>query len=202
MKYPRSIQNLIDQFMHLPTVGPKTAERYVFYLLKKNPEDLKRFADALAGLKDAAMTCSRCFTISESNPCPVCSDEKRNRTQLCIVADSRDMASIEATRQYSGLYHVLNGELNAIEGIKPDQLTIKPLLSRLQNEKTTEVILALDPTIEGETTSLYLAKLLKTPLFQHIKVTRLAKGLPMGADLEYADEATLANALKYRNEMN
>lgn len=214
MKYPSSIQNLIDMFSMLPTVGPKTAERYVFYLLKQNPEDLQKFAQYLAELKEKTTICQKCLAISETDPCLICVDNKRDHGLICVVANTQDVLTIEATKQYNGLYHVLGGVINAIEGIKPEQLNIKPLLNRVKNLPTAplsrdvrsgrgaggegEVILALNPNLEGETTSMYLAKLLKP---YKLRVTRLAKGLPMGADLEYADEITLANALKYRTDL-
>jgi len=198
MRYPTSIQNLIDYFSKLPSVGPKTAERYVFYLLKAHPEWLQGFAQALAELKEKTTVCQTCLSIAETNPCPICSDQKRNRATLCLAADSSDLIAIEATKQYNGLYFILGGVINTIEGVKPEQLNIKRLLARLKTAPIKEIILAFNPDLEGETTALYLAKLLK-PL--KIKITRLAKGLPMGADLEYADEITLSNALKYRNEV-
>lgn len=198
MRYPSSIQNLIDHFSKLPTVGPKTAERYVFYLLKAHPESLQAFAQAIAELKEKITVCRDCLAIAETNPCTICSDQKRNRSVICLVADTRDLLAIESIKQYHGLYHVLGGVINTIEGIKPASLNLKELTSRLKQPAVKEIILALNPDLEGETTSLYLAKLLKP---YKIKITRLAKGLPMGADLEYADEITLANALKYRNEM-
>ena len=198
MRFPASIQKLIDEFSKLPTVGPKTAERYVFYLLKQNPENLQALALAIAELKEKTTTCQSCFAIAESNPCNICTDSKRVRDQLCVVADSRDYLTIEATGSYLGRYFILGGELNQIEGVGPEQLNIKQLIEKLKDKSIKETILALDPTIEGETTVLYLTKLLK-PL--GLKITRLAKGLPMGADLEYVDELTLSNALKYRNEL-
>jgi recombination protein RecR len=201
MKYPKSIQNLIDMFSMLPTVGPKTAERYVFYLLKKNPEELKKFSDAMLQLKSGTTVCNKCYAISESNPCTICADGKRNPRQVCVVADTRDMISVENTGQYNGLYHILNGELDAIEGIRPEQLTINQLIGRIKNDGVNEVILALNPTMEGETTALYLAKLLKQPPLHGLKITRIARGLPMGSNLEYADEMTLSNAMRFRNEM-
>ena len=198
MKYPRSIQNLIDHFTKLPTVGRKTAERYVFYLLKKDAEELQSFAQSIAELKEKTTVCQSCLSIAETDPCYICRDPKRDGSKLMIVADTRDMHAIESINEYSGHYHVLGGSLNAIEGIKPEQLKIKQLLAKIKNPKfpVKEIILATNPNIEGETTALYLIKLLK-PL--KLKITRLAKGLPMGADLEYADEITLSNALKYRN---
>lgn len=198
MRYPISIQNLIDYFSKLPTVGPKTAERYVFYLLKQHPEDLQKFAQAIAELKEKTTVCQTCLSIAETNPCSICSDTKRNHSVICLIADTRDMLAIEATKQYNGLYFILGGVINTIDGIKPEQLNIKIFLDRLKSGLVKEIILALNPDLEGETTSMYIAKLLKP--FK-IKITRLAKGLPMGADLEYADEITLSNALKYRNEM-
>ena len=195
MKFPISIQNLINHFSQLPTVGPKTAERYVFYLLKQNSEQLQKFAQSIAELKEKTTVCQTCFAIAESSPCLICSDQKRNRLIICVVADTRDMLTIEATKQYNGLYHILDGTINAIESIKPEQLNIKQLIVRIKQNGIKEIILALNPDLEGETTAMYLAKLLKS---LNIKITRLAKGLPMGADLEYADEITLTNALKYR----
>ncbi len=198
MKFPKSIQNLINHFSQLPTVGPKTAERYVFYLLKQSPEELQKFAQSIAELKEKTTVCQICFAISEADPCLICADQKRNRSIICVVADTRDMLTIEATKQYNGLYHILGGTINAIEDIKPEQLNIKQLIDRIKQNGIKEIILALNPDLEGEITAMYLAKLLKPC---KIKITRLAKGLPMGADLEYADEITLANALKYRNEL-
>ena len=198
MKFPASIQKLIDEFAKLPTVGPKTAERYVFYLIKQNPENLQSLAQAIAELKEKTTTCGICYCLAESNPCKICSDPKRLHDQLCVVADTRDYLTIEATNNYLGRYFILGGELNQLEGIGPEQLNIKQLTERLKDKNIKEIILALDPTIEGETTVLYLIKLLKT---LGLKITRLAKGLPMGADLEYVDELTLSNALKYRTEL-
>lgn len=198
MRYPASIQNLIDQFSKLPTVGPKTAERYVFYLLRQHPEWLQQFAQAIAEVKEKTTVCQTCLSIAESNPCQICSNQKRNHAVICLVADTRDMLAIESTKQYNGVYHILGGVINTIEGIKPDQLNIKTLLNHLKQNNTKEIILAFNPDLEGETTAIYIAKLLKA---HKIKITRLAKGLPMGADLEYADEITLSNALKYRNEI-
>jgi len=216
MRYPASIQNLIDHFSKLPTVGPKTAERYVFYLLRQHPEWLQEFAQAIAELKEKTTVCQSCLSIAESNPCQTCSDQKRNHSVICLVADTRDMLAIEATKQYNGLYFILGGVINTVEGIKPDQLNIKTLLNRLRQKASTgsaqapvkEIILAFNPDLEGETTAMYIAKLLKPHKINPnakfavgVKITRLAKGLPMGADLEYADEITLTNALKYRNEV-
>lgn len=198
MRFPPAIQNLIDQFSSLPTVGPKTAQRYVFYLLKQPVEELQKLAQYIAELKEKTITCSSCLAISESNPCPICADKKRQPNIICVIASTQDMLTIEATGQYNGLYHVLEGLINTIEDIKPEQLNIKQLVDKLKKNSIKEIILALNPTLEGETTVMYLVKLLKP---YKIKITRLAKGLPTGANLEYADEITLANALKYRNEL-
>lgn len=208
MRYPASIQNLIDHFTKLPTVGPKTAERYAFYLLNQHPEWLQEFAQAIAEVKEKTTVCQTCLSIAESNPCQICSDQKRNHSVVCLVADTRDMLAIESTKQYNGVYHILGGVINTIEGIKPDQLNLKALLNHLKQNGAKEIILAFNPDLEGETTAMYIAKLLKpkkinpyTKFGVGMKITRLAKGLPMGADLEYADEITLSNALKYRSEM-
>lgn len=198
MKYPKSIQNLIDQFRNLPTVGPKTAERYVFYLLKQNPSALTSFSEAIKNLKDDIVVCKKCFAVMESDPCSICSNKERDNKTICVVANTRELMSIESSREYNGVYHVLGGTLNAIDGVRPDDLTIKVLLSKIVRSNIEEVILALNPDMNGETTSMYLTKLLKS---HNVKITRIAKGLPMGANLEYADELTLANALKYRNEL-
>lgn len=198
MKFPESIQKLINEFAKLPTVGPKTAERYVFYLLKQGPSELKNFSEAIINLKKDIIICKDCLAVTEKSPCKICVDKKRDHSSICIVANTRDMTSIESTGEYNGTYHVLGGLLDAIHGIKPEQLTIKQLVEKIKKGHTKEIILALNPTIEGETTSLYLTKILKTT---NIKVTRLARGLAMGSDLEYADEMTLINALKYRNKI-
>lgn len=200
MRYPAAIQNLIDQFSHLPSVGPKTAERYVFHLLKSNPERLQLFAQYLFNLKKDLKTCSNCLAISENDPCSICSDKNRSENTLCIVASLPDMISLENTHQYQGKYFILGGLINTIENIKPDDLPLKKLTEKiallLKSQPNLEIILALSPNLEGETTALYLSRMIKDP---HIKITRLARGLPSGSNLEYVDEMTLGNALKYRN---
>ncbi|MEI7620733.1 MAG: recombination mediator RecR [Candidatus Falkowbacteria bacterium] len=200
MKYPAAIQNLINQFSQLPSVGPKTAERYVFHLLKSNPEKIQLFAQYLSNLKKDLKVCSECLAISEKNPCLICSDQSRLESTLCIVANLQDMISLENTRQYQGKYFILGGLINTIENVTPDDLPLKKLAEKinliLKSQTDLEIILALSPNLEGETTALYLSKMLKNP---HIKITRLARGLPSGANLEYVDEMTLGNALKYRN---
>lgn len=199
MRFPSSIQKLINEFAKLPAVGPKTAERYVFYLLKQNQDDLKSFSEAVLNLKKDIIICKQCLAVTEKSPCKICTDSQRDHSLLCIVANTRDMASIESTKEYQGVFHVLGGLLDAIHGITPDQLTIKQLLEKIKSGRIKEIILALNPTIEGETTSMYIAKTLSS---SNIKITKLARGLATGSDLEYADEITLSNALKYRNIAN
>lgn len=199
MRYPKAIQNLINELSKLPSVGPKTAERYVFYLLKQSSADLKKFGQTIAELKENIIICQSCHGVSEKSPCDICSNPNRDKTILCVVANTRDMSAIESTHEFFGQYHVLGGVLNTIEGVGPDSLKIDSLKVKIRQNSVKEVILALNPTIEGETTSLYLIKLLKP---YEVKITRLARGLATGADLEYADELTLGNALKYRNQMN
>jgi len=197
MRFPRAIANLIDSFAQLPSVGPKTAERYVFYLLKSSPDKIYNLAKALGELKNNITVCNNCLVLSENNPCPICSDQNRKNGTLCIVENTQDLLSLEATKQYKGQYFVLDGLINTIEDIKPEQLNIEKLLRRIKQDNFQEVIIALNFTLEGESTSLYLNKILQN---YNLKITRLAKGLPAGSDLEYADENTLAMALKYRIE--
>jgi len=198
MQYPGSIKKLIEHFSKLPTVGPKTAERYVFYLLKNNQNYLNDFSTAIADLKKNIKICKICLSVSETDPCEICSDQTRDSSKLCVVANTRNMISVEATREFRGYYHVLGGLINAIDDIGPEQLKTKELLDKIKTNKIQEVLIALNPNIEGETTTLYLLKILK-PL--NIQCSKLAQGLPMGSDLEYADERTLGNALKFRNKL-
>lgn len=198
MKYPRSIQNLINQFSKLPTVGPKTAERYVFHLLKKSSGELKQFADSILNLKNDIIICKTCLSVTEKNPCHICSDQTRDHSIICVTTNTRDMAAIESTGQYKGVYHVLGGVINAIDGMGPEKLTIRQLIDKIKSTEVKEVLVALNSNMEGETTAMYIAKTLK-PL--NIKITRLARGLPMGSDLEYADDMTISNALKYRTSI-
>ncbi len=197
MRYPEAIENLISKLSVLPSVGPKTAERYAFYLLRQSNEKLKSLAEAIRELKEKTLVCSSCLAISEKNPCSICSDLNRLKEIICVVENTQDLLSLEATKQYHGQYFVLGGLINTIEDVKPSDLNIELLLKRIDKEKIKEVILALNFNLEGETTSLYLSKILAGK----VKISRLAKGLPAGSDLEYADETTLASALKYRNEI-
>lgn len=197
MRYPKAIENLIEKLSSLPSVGPKTAERYAFYLLRQSDEKLNSLSQAIKELKAKTTLCDSCQAITETNPCSICSDANRLSDVLCVVENTQDLLSIEATKQFTGKYFVLGGLINTINEIRPDDLNIEKLVKKIKSEKTKEIILALNFNLEGETTSLYLNKLLRN----HIKITRLAKGLPAGSDLEYADETTLASALKYRNEI-
>lgn len=198
MRFPLAIEKLISLFSRLPSVGPKTAERYVFYLLKQSPALLQELSSALADLPRQLQTCSVCQRVSETDPCSICSDTRRDSSVLCIVADSRDLFTIEDTDVFKGYYYVLGGMINALQDIKPTDINVQGLVERLKTLKPKEVVLALDPTLEGETTTLYLTKLLKPA---GIKITRLAKGLSSGANIEYADELTLRHALKFRSEL-
>jgi len=197
MRYPKAIQSLIEKLSALPSVGPKTAERYAFYLLRQSDETLNNLALAIKELKEKTTLCSSCNAIAETNPCPICASQDRINDILCIIENTQDLSTIEATHQFNGKYFVLGGLINTINEVKPENLNIEKLVKRIKADKIKEIILALNFTLEGETTALYLNKLLR----DHLKITRLAKGLPAGSDLEYADEMTLASALKYRNEI-
>lgn len=198
MSLPLAIQNLIQQFNKLPGIGNKTAERFVFYLLKQPKAEINEFILALNNLKNNIKLCQICFNFSETTPCNICSDSTRDKSIICVVAASPDIIALEKTSDFHGVYHVLNGLINQIEDMGPEKLKIKELVNRIKKQPTKEIILALDATMEGETTAMYLARELK-PL--NIKVTRLARGLPMGSDIEYADEVTLASALAGRREI-
>lgn len=189
-----SIEQLIEKFAQLPSIGRKTAQRLAMHVLKMPREEVALFAKALVDVKDKVRYCSTCFNITESDPCPICASPKRNRKTICVVEEPNDVIAVEKTHEFNGLYHVLGGALSPLDGVGPEDLKVKELLNRL-NDDIEEIILALNPNVEGETTTLYLAKLLK-PL--SIKVTRIARGLPIGSDLEYADEATLTRALEGR----
>lgn len=192
--YPKNIQNLIDDFSRFPTIGPKTAERFIFYLVKKSPADLERLAENIKNLKSLA-ACSICGNFSENHLCAICADKQRDQHTICVVAEPQDLMAIEKTKDYRGTYHILGGLIDVAHNTGPEQLTLKKLTQRIEKDSIKEIILALNPDLPGETTSLYLINLLK-PL--KIKISRLARGLPMGSDLEYADEITLSNALKRR----
>lgn len=195
-KFPEPIQNLVAAFSRLPGVGPKTALRYVFYLLKQPKSDLDVMARALVALGEKVRVCDTCYTYTELETCEICRDQKRDPNLLCVVEESRDIATIESTDAYRGRYHVLGGVLSPIEGVTPNVLRIRELQERLDaHPEIQEIILACSPTVQGESTMLFLAKELQR---HNKKITRLARGLPVGATLEYADEVTLGSALKGR----
>ncbi len=198
MRFPRSIQNLIDTLSILPTVGPKTAERFAFFLLKQDRSIIEKMAQALIELKGQTKLCRSCLSPAESDPCPICADPKRDKFILCVVSDYRDLVSLENTKNYFGQYFVLHGELSHLDGITPEKLNFKTLITKVKKSNIKEIIVATNPTIEGETTALYIKRLFQN---SQIKISRLARGLPMGSDLEYVDEMTLSSALKYRNEL-
>jgi recombination protein RecR len=193
--YEGAVQDLIDEFGRLPGIGPKSAQRIAFHILEANREDMDRLADAIRAVKDKVKFCSICFNVSEQETCNICRDTRRDETILCVVEESKDVMAVERTRSFRGRYHVLGGSINPIAGIGPDQLHIRELLGRLHDDKIEEVIIATDPNLEGEATATYLARMLKTI---GIKVTRLASGLPVGGDLEYAHEVTLGRAFEGR----
>jgi recombination protein RecR len=192
------VQSLVDELGRLPGIGPKSAQRIAFYLLKAAPEDAKRLAKAVVEAKERVSWCRRCFNFAEGELCVYCRDDRRDPGVLCVVEEPRDIVAVERTQEYRGGYHVLLGAISPIEGIGPEQLKIRELLARVGDEGVKEVILATNPNIEGEATAMYLARLLK-PL--GLRVTRIASGLPVGGDLEYADEVTLGRALEGRREV-
>jgi recombination protein RecR len=195
---PEPVTRLIEAFSQLPGIGPKTASRLTFYLLRRPVEQTQALADALHDLKQRIVFCRQCFNITEENPCAICCDEGRDRSLLCVVEEPLDVVAIERTGEYRGLYHVLHGAISPVEGIGPDELRINELMARLKQEPAREVLLATNPNLEGEATAMYLARLIQ-PL--GVRVTRLARGLPVGGDLEYADAMTLSRALEGRQEI-
>jgi recombination protein RecR len=197
--YAAPVQDLIDELGRMPGVGPKSAQRIAFHLLKLSRDDALRLARAITEVKDKVAFCERCFNVAEGPLCGICADERRDPQLLCVVEEPRDIVAVEKTHEFKGRYHVLQGAISPIEGIGPDQLKVKELLARLEPEGVTEVILCTNPNIEGEATAMYLARLLK-PL--GIAVTRIASGLPVGGDLEYADELTLGRALEGRRAVD
>jgi len=190
-----SIEQLAEQFAQLPGIGRKTAHRLALYVVKMQREEVVTLARALVNVKDKVRYCTLCSNITEIDPCPICSNTKRDRTTVCVVEEPTDVLALERTNEFRGLYHVLGGALSPLDGIGPEDLRIKELLHRVSDSGVDEIILALNPNVEGEATTLYLSKLLK-PL--GMKITRIARGLPVGTDLEFADEATLTRALEGR----
>ena len=191
------IANLIQEFNKLPGIGPKSAQRLVYYLLRNSNEEVKALAEAILELKEKIRLCSICFNITDCDPCVICQDKERDHSKICVVEEASDIPPLERTGKYRGMYHVLHGTINPSQGIAPEQLRINELLSRLQDGSVSEVILATNPNLEGETTALYLRRVL-APL--HVHISRLARGLPFGGELEYADDVTLAQALESRQE--
>lgn len=192
------VAEAIDALSRLPGIGPKTAARLTFYLLRAPEEEVRELAEALRALRERTVFCERCFNIAESTPCAICSSEARDGRLICVVEEPSDVLAIERTREFSGLYHVLHGAISPVDGVGPEQLKVAELLARLQVESVEEVLLATNPNLEGEATAMYLARLLQP---MGVRVTRLAFGLPVGGDLEYADEMTLLRALAGRQVM-
>lgn len=192
------LTELISQFERLPGIGKKTAQRLAFSILEQPPERAKKFAEALVNAREKIHFCKCCQSLTDMEFCHICSDDARDKAVICVVEDPKDVMAFERTREYKGLYHVLHGAISPLDGVGPDQLRIKELMARLSNENVKEIIMATNPTVEGEATASYISRLVKP---MGIKVTRLAYGVPVGGDLEYADEFTLARALEGRNEI-
>lgn len=198
MHYPEPIAKLIDSFMKLPGIGPKTAVRLAFFVLKMKEEDVLDFGKALVNAKRNLTHCSICHNITDRDPCSICDDQYRDHSVICVVQDPKDVIAMEKMKEYHGLYHVLHGAISPMDGIGPEDIKIAELLKRLQNEEVQEIILATNPNIEGEATAMYISRLVKP---SGIRITRIAHGLPVGGDLEYADEVTLSKALEGRREL-
>lgn len=201
MKIPKAIQNVVEGFERLPGIGPKSAERLTFYLLHVPQGELDRFATAVQNLKKDTTICSICFNIGETDPCSICQDHQRNQGIVCVVEQALDVIALEKSKKYQGLYHVLNGKIDPLNNIGPDEIRIGELIHRIKNSESEikEVILATNPTMEGEATAMYIAKKLKET-DAGAKVSRIGRGLPIGADIEYADPTTLDRALEGRSE--
>jgi recombination protein RecR len=197
--YTKPVQTLIDEFGKLPGIGPKSAQRIAFHLLKMSADDAGRLAHAITDAKARVRFCERCFNVAEDALCPICADDRRDSSVICVVEESRDIVAVEKTGEYRGRYHVLLGAMSPLEGIGPEQLKIRELVLRLEPEGVEEVIVCTNPNTEGEVTAMYLARMLK-PL--GVKVTRIASGLPVGGDLEYADELTLGRAIEGRRNID
>lgn len=196
--YSPSIEKLIESFEKLPSIGNKTAVRLAFYILNASKEETDEFVKSIQDAKKNLKFCSKCFNISDTDPCEICSDPKRDQSKICVVEEVKDIIAIEKIHEYKGLYHVLHGTISPMDGIGPDDIKIKELLSRLMDKSVKEVILATNPKVEGEATAMYISKLIKP---MGIKVTRLAHGIPVGGDLEYTDEFTLGKAFEGRTEL-
>lgn len=197
--YEGVVQDLIDELGRLPGVGPKSAQRIAFYILNTDPVDVRRLASVLVEVKDKVRFCVTCGNVAEQEQCKICRDPRRDLSQICVVEESKDVVAIERTHEFRGRYHVLGGAISPIEGIGPDQLRIRELMQRLSDAEVVEIILAMDPNLEGEATATYLTRLLRP---MGLRVTRLASGLPVGGDLEYADEVTLGRAFEGRRAVD
>ncbi|KZE12162.1 MULTISPECIES: recombination mediator RecR [Brevibacterium] len=197
--YEGALQDLVEEFGKLPGIGPKSAQRLAFHILQADSGDVNALAQALSNVKKRVRFCEICGNVSEEAECTVCQDPRRDRTMICVVEEPKDVVAIERTREYRGLYHVLGGAIDPMAGVGPDNLRIKELMPRLQNGEVTEIVIATDPNLEGEATATYLVRLLST---LGVTVTRLASGLPVGGDLEYADEVTLGRAFSGRREVD
>jgi len=198
MQYTKPLARLIEEFQKLPGIGPRSAQRMAFHLLKMPLAEVKQFSSAILDAKETIKYCRTCFNMSSLDPCEICQDNKRDKTTICVISETKDLLALERTKEYKGLYHVLQGLISPLDGIGPEDLRIRELLERISGQDLSEIILAINPSIEGEATSLYLGKIIK-PL--GVKVSRIAFGLPIGGDLEYADEITLAKALEGRREI-
>ena len=198
MEYTKPLAQLIDQFQKLPGIGPKSAQRMAFFMLKMPLSEVEKFATTLIEAKKQIKYCHICFNMSSQDPCEICSSHKRTKDTICVVAETKDLTAIEKTHGFKGVYHVLQGLISPIDGITPEDLRIKELLQRVADDEVKEVIFAINPSVEGDATTLYLSKLLK-PF--GVKLTRIAFGLPIGSELEYVDELTLARAMEGRREI-
>ncbi|WP_315169621.1 recombination mediator RecR [Metaclostridioides mangenotii] len=197
-EYTMPINRLIEEFSKLPGVGRKTAQRLAFHVINMDEKDVKELSHAILDAKSNIKYCSICCNIADSDPCSICSNKNRTSNVICVVEDSRDVAAMEKIREFNGQYHVLNGVISPMDGVGPEMLNVKELIQRLGNQDVKEIIMATNPTIEGEATAMYIAKLVKP---MGIKTTRIAHGLPVGGDLEYADEVTISKALEGRREI-
>jgi recombination protein RecR len=198
MLYAAPIARLLEELEKLPGIGPKSAQRLAYHILRSEPESARALADAITQVKESIHFCPQCFNFAEAELCEICADPERDQTAICVVEEPRDVVALDGTGEFRGTYHVLQGAISPMDGIGPEQLRIHELLDRLGTDGITEVVIATNPNVEGETTALYLARMIK-PL--GVRVTRIASGLPVGGDLEYADEVTLGRALEARREM-
>lgn len=198
MQYTKPLANLIENFQRLPGIGPKSAQRIAFHLLKMPKNDVQKLADSMLIAKETIKYCEVCYNMSATNPCEICSSTNRDNSVICVVAETKDLIAIENTNEYKGKYHVLQGLISPMDGIGADDIRIRELLHRITKDDVKEIIIALNPSVEGEATSLYLTKLIK-PF--NIKITRIAFGIPIGSDIEFADEITLAKAIECRREI-